>query len=121
VTVVAVSGVIYCACDNWQATHKGGWHLMVDEFFGIMQGELAELEGCGWDVDFKFFLVVIKSCRRSNPRCPDLQCQRRSSFCAAVIMTLSLLRTEVDESEQESFGGAFAVMVGSFVLESIVH
>jgi hypothetical protein len=69
---------------------------MEDEFFGMMHGELLLL---------KLFLVVIKSCRWVNPRCPNLQCQRRSSFCAAVILTLSLLRTEVDESEKESFDG----------------
>jgi hypothetical protein len=82
---------------------------------------LSELEAHGLDVDSRLFLDVIKSCRCMNPRCPNLQCQRRSSFCAGVILTLSLLRTEVDEREQECFDGAFAVMMGRFVLESIVH
>jgi hypothetical protein len=96
---------------------------MEDKFLGVMQDELlsSELEAHGMEVDSRLFFVVIKSCRCMNPRCPNLQCQRRSYFCDGVILALSLLRTEVDEKEQGRFDGAFAVMMGRFVLESIVH
>jgi hypothetical protein len=96
---------------------------MEDKFLGMMQDEMlsSELEAHGMDADSRIFLVVIISCRCMNPRCPKLQCQRRSSFCAGMILALSLLRIEVDEKEQERFDAAFAVMMGRFVLESIVH